>query len=153
MKFAWYQQRLLKLNGHSDSEKLFFTTIAAFYLSPRGVTILSGQCRITAQTKVFLESVSLHRIMEAKSGQWIRNIYLKSIASHLDLSRTAFLVRLNSTFMVTVTEQPHPEWESTLHVYDLEAIRNPRSTECLLTTITVRYCKHDGRPWLIAIIH
>ena len=91
--------------------------------------------------------------MEAKSGQWIRNIYLKSIASHLDLSRTAFLVRLNSTFMVTVTEQPHPEWESTLHVYDLEAIRNPRSTECLLTTITVRYWKHNDRYRLIAIIH
>ena len=91
--------------------------------------------------------------MEAKSGQWIRNIYLKSIASHLDLSRTAFLVRLNSTFMVTVTEQPHPEWESTLHVYDLEAIRNPRSTGCLLTTITVRYWKHNDRYRLIAIIH
>ncbi len=78
--------------------------------------------------------------MEAKSGHWIKNIYISG--PYIDRSWNTYLpARLNSKFMVMVTESR--EGPPSCHIYDLEAIRNPSSKECLLTTITVRYCSND----------
>jgi len=74
--------------------------------------------------------------MEAKSGQWIRNIYVKSAIVYEWLMYLP--ARLNSKFVVIATKSRRGS--SNFLIYDLEAIRNPSSKECLLTTITVRYC-------------
>jgi hypothetical protein len=81
--------------------------------------------------------------MEAKSGQWIRNIYVKSILC-IGFEWNMYLpARLSSKFMVIATESRREP--SKFLIYDLEAIRNPSSKERILTTITVKYCLNDDQ--------
>jgi hypothetical protein len=82
--------------------------------------------------------------MEAKSGEWIKNIHLK-FSLYVDcFEETCLPAKLNSKFLVIVTES-RGNWPANCLIYDLEAIRNASSKECLLTTITVRYCLNDDQ--------
>jgi hypothetical protein len=141
-----YEVRLISTTTFETERLLEFKE--AYFLYDRGLLFVADG-RDDAIRSVpnnftnnfLLECVNLHRIMEAKTGQWIRNIYLKSrlyINCEWD---TNLPVRLNSKFLVIATESR----PSNFRIYDLEAIRNPSSKECLLTTITVRYCSNDDR--------